>query len=531
VSAPSDGFRWLPVLTIVVLAWLTLFPVVSVDAHYHLATGRRILDEGAIPTRGVGSATFGDAPWHDNEWGFQVLVAALAPVARGVDGVWVLTRGGIAVLVLLRALCVAATLALLSSQMRRAGVAALTRSVALTLAAFLTYGNLFWAIRPQILSYLGLALVAFLLEVDRGGRRAAGWLVPGVVAVWSNVHGAFVIGVALVGAEALGESIDAVSGRADRRRARRLWGMLVASLAAACLNPHGYRQLLHPFVYLLRPEIHRGNVEWDRPDFLHLPLFVLTLALLAVALAARGRARISEWLRCAAFGLLLATAIRHLPLAAIVLVPVLASSLAECGRRGGWRSNLEPTGRQWAGRPLRALAAVMVAAAIVALSGAFTRSGQRFVTLWPRIEFRPASPMPERGVRLLRRTGIEGSIFNGYRFGGFLMFRLYPQERLFMDGRNDLYGTFRDDVYNPILEARPGWRESWRRVVERYDVECVMVDEADGLARHLRSEGGWIAAGDGVLDGSPGRDGVVTLFRDTPANRAALAAAVGAVVP
>lgn len=531
MTRSSDEFRWLPACTILILAWLTLFPVVSVDAHYHLAAGRRILDEGSIPSRGVGSATFGHAPWHDNEWGFQLLVAALADVERDGDGVWVLTRSGLGTLIVLRALCLALTLVLLSAQMRRAAVEPLTRAVALVLAAFLTFGNLFWAIRPQILSYLGLALVAFLLEVDRGGRRRVAWLVPAVIAAWANIHGAFVIGIALVGTEALGDSLDAAFGRERWRRARRLWGVALACVAAACLNPHGYLQVLHPFLYLLRPEIHRGNVEWSRPDFLHLPLFVLTLVLLALALSARGRARAADWMRCLAFTVLLITAIRHLPLAAIVLVPVLASSLGECGRRGGWRGNLEPTGRHWAGRPQRVLAAALIAAAVVGLSGAFTRSGARFVTLLPRIEFRPASPMPERGVRLLARAGIDGSIFNGYRFGGFLMFRLYPQERVFMDGRNDLYGTFRDEVYNPILAARPGWRDAWRRAVDEHDVCCVMVDETDGLAGRLAAEGGWIAPAGGVLDGTPGRDGVISLVRDTPANREALRIAIGAEAP
>ena len=111
------------------------------------------------------------------------------------------------------------------------------------------------------------------------------------------------------------------------------------------------------------------------------------------------------------------------------------------------------------------------------------------------------------------------------------MFRLYPQERVFMDGRNDLYGTFRDDVYNPILGARPGWREAWERTVEEHDVCCVMVDEGEALAGRLAAEGDWIAPAGGLLDGTPGRDGVVSLFRDTPAHRESLRTALGAEGP
>lgn len=513
MAAALDGYRWLPPLTIIALAWLALFPIVTVDAHYHLSVGRRILDEGSIPDRGVGSATFGDAAWHDNEWGFQLLVAAIAGYERDDAGVWVLTRDGTIRLILLRALCVAATLALLAAQMRRAGVGALTRSVALVLAAFLTYGNLFWAIRPQILSYLGLAAVAWLLAVARDGRGAAVWAVPAVIAAWSNFHGAFIIGIALIATEALGESLDAWQGRAAWPRARRLWGATAACVPAACVNPHGYLQLLHPFMYLLRPEIHRGNAEWNRPDFLHLPLFVLTLVLLAVAMATRGRPRAGDLLRCLAFTGLLLTAIRHLPLAAIVLVPVLAESLVAAARKAGWRASLEPTGPHWGGPASRGVAALLLVGAIVSLSGAFTRSGARFVSLRPRPEFRPVGVMPEAGVREYRRSGSGGAIFNAYRFGGFLMFRLYPDEPVFMDGRNDLYGTFRDEVYNPIREARPGWRNAWEEAVARYDVRWLMLDERDPLVGRLAADPTWQRPAGGVVDGTPGVNGVVTLAR------------------
>jgi hypothetical protein len=511
LGSRDNTLRWVPGVTIVVLAWLTLFPIVSVDAHYHLATGRRILEEGAIPDRGVGSATFGQAPWHDNEWGFQLLAALLAPPREDAGGVWVISRGGVVALILMRAVCLALTLALMSAQMARSGVGPLTRAVALTLAAFLTFGNLFWTVRPQIFSYLGLAAVAWLLERHRSGEGWPVWLVLPVIAVWANLHGAFVIGVALVGAEAVGETIQRRwGGRPSGPDVRRLWLVTLLGPLAACLNPHGYLQVLHPFLYLLEPEIHRGNAEWTRPDFLHLPLFVLTLLLLAAALWARGRPRVADLTRGIAFTVLLFTAIRHLPLAAIVLVPVLAASAAAAARRGGARRHLEPTGPGWGSLGMRAAAAVLLVAAIVGLSGAFTRSGARFVTLLPRFEFRSVSPMPERHIRWIAQSGLEGSIFNSYRFGGFLMYRLYPEERAFMDGRNDLYREFRDDVYNRILGTRSGWRGALRQAVREHDVCCALLDAADPLGPALEREPGWRR----VRDAGDDAAGLMLLVRD-----------------
>lgn len=514
-----DPYRMLPAAAIAAMAWLALFPITSVDAYYHLATGKRILDSRGIPDRGVGSATFGNAPWHDNEWGFQAVAALVGRSARGPDGVVDLTPGGRAALIALRALALAATLGFLSGAMARRGVGSIPRAVAVVLAAFLTFGNLFWDVRPQILSYLAFAAIVWLLERDRDGAAWAAPAILGVVALWSNLHGMFLVGIALVAAEAVGEAWDGFRVGSIPRRSWRLFAVAAAAPLAACANPHGWRQVTHPFIYLLRPEIHVANPEWSRPDLLHLPLVVATGVLLPIGWVAAGRSawRTAAGLRAVLFVALFLTAIRHLPVAALALVPLLAEALVRAEERF----------RIPRGAVARGALAVPAIAAIVALSGA------RFIGPIPRFAEAPARPMPERAVRFAASAGIEGAVFNEYRFGGFLMFRLYPRELVFMDGRNDLYGVWRLREYVPLLAAVPGWRGRWRDAVGRYGVTWALLDESTPLAGALRSEAGWIRVApdaSGVTDGRAGRDGIVLFLADTPRHRESVAAAGWTVV-
>lgn len=500
---------------VAVLAWLALFPITSVDAYYHLAIGKRILESGEIPRRGVGSATFGEAPWHDNEWGFQAVAAALGRSERDPSGVLVLTPGGRAALVLLRALVLAATLGLVSATLARGGVSTVGRALAIWLLAFLTFGNLFWDLRPQIASYLLFAAVFWFLERDREGAR---WAVPGLLtisALWANLHATFHLGVAVVGLEALGELWDARRTTGERRRALRLAIASAGMIAAALLNPHGWRQITHPFVYLLSPEIHAGNVEWIPPDLLRLPLLLLAVAWAGTALASDRARRSADLLRVALFGALFTTALRHLPFLAIVLAVAGARSAASVLRAGRFPRLASVLGKE-ASPSRRAAAGFLLAAGIVGLSGA------KFVGPLPRFEERPVRPMPESAVRFLAREGIPGSGLNAYRFGGFLMFRLYPEERVFMDGRNDLYGRFRNEVYNPILRAEPGWRAALRDAVARWDLGWILVDAAEPIASALPGEPGWISGSPPRVDGGDG-DGIVLYLRDTEANRERLA--------
>lgn len=489
--------RWAPAIVIAAAAWLALFPITSVDAYYHLAVGKRILETGEIPSRGVGSATFGSEPWHDNEWGFQVVAAALGETQRDGDGVLVLTPRGRISLIGMRAAFLALTLGFLSAALRRMGVSGLGRSLALWLLAFLTFGNLFWDVRPQIVSYAIFAAILWLLEEDRAGRRFAVPAILAATALWANVHAAFPVGVVLVGVEAVGSLWDGRRDRDARRRAFRLLGAAALMPLAAALNPHGFEQVTHPLRYVFQPEIHAGNAEWFPPDFRRLPLLLGTLAWAVVSWGRARPLRTAEILRIGVFFALLTTALRHLPFAALVLVAAGARASGSA-----WRLERIP---RWA-------AAAALAIGIVAFSGA------KFVGPLPRFEERMVRPMPERAVRFLVREAVEGNGFNAYRFGGFLMFRMYPEERVFMDGRNDLYGMFRHRVYNPILFAEPGWEARLEDAVSRWDLGWVLVDASDPIAAGLAGRDGWIRGDPPFPDGGP--DAPVALFlRDTGANR------------
>jgi hypothetical protein len=504
--------RLLPSIALLAATWLALFPISSVDAYYHLATGRRILEDRAIPARGVGSATFGSHPWHDNEWGFQVLAASVGRAVVEPSGVLVLTEGGRVGLIAMRAAALAATLALLAATIARLSGGPILTALCVWLAAFLTFGNLFWDIRPQILSYLALATLAFLLERARGGWR---WGLPGclaVIALWANVHGAFVVGLGLLGCEAAGEWIEVGRGGPDRKRAWRVTATALAAPFFACLNPLGLAQLVHPFMYFRHPEIHAGNNEWARPDLLHLPLMIVTIGLLGLAVFAGARLRPAHVMRVLVFCGLFLTAIRHLPLAVIVVVPVLAAALALAARGAGWRRFLDPDAPAWGAGRQRAVMAATLAAAIAGLSGA------KFIRLVPSFDERPTHALPEAQVRFLAANAVPGNGFNAYRFGGFLMFRLFPQERVFMDGRNDLYGAFRQDVYNRILFAEPGWSETWDDAVTRYELGWVLVDATDPLALELSRSPWWRRVPDAELSTDPrfGTDGIVLFLHADP---------------
>jgi hypothetical protein len=78
-------------------------------------------------------------------------------------------------------------------------------------------------------------------------------------------------------------------------------------------------------------------------------------------------------------------------------------------------------------------------------------------------------------------------MFNGYNWGGYLIWTLYPDYPVFVDGRTDLYDDpFLRNYLDVVLV-----RENWREDLARYGVRFILIERDSVLARFLAEDGGW----------------------------------------
>jgi len=69
-----------------------------------------------------------------------------------------------------------------------------------------------------------------------------------------------------------------------------------------------------------------------------------------------------------------------------------------------------------------------------------------------------------------KANNIKGPIFNNYDIGGYLIYNLFPQQRVFVDNRPEAYSTdFFKKVYNPMLEKE----EVWQQINSKYNFNCI----------------------------------------------------------
>ncbi len=453
---------------------LLLFAVVFVfdfarptdmDFWWHLKTGELIARTGAIPTVDVFSYTAAGRPWVAHEWLWEL----------GIYLVYQL--GGYRLAALVSAVVVTLTYALLYRLLRRIGLNELAAAALVMWAALLAFTSV--GVRPRELTHLFLMFYLSRLYLYREGLVRSLWCLPPVMAFWVNVHGPFVLGLAVLGAFAAGELWGWLCGRAKFPRHLTLVGL--ATLGATLVNPAGPRMLLYPLNYYLQGDNPSFSVvtEFQSPDF-HDPLALLFAAgVLTLMVVGARRQRPADVLLLLAFTLQTLISVRHIAVYPLVVAPLLAVRLLDRFRLAGELPPPRVSSRLVAFNWLLALG--LVAAGVWYAS----RPGNA-EHLQLHAEPNPTQ-MPVAGARFVEEHRLPDPVFNHQVWGGYLIYRWYPSRLVFIDGRIDVYGTQIVQEYRDIAFARPGWRA----VLDRYGVQTILAEKGSALTTLLLADGGW----------------------------------------
>jgi hypothetical protein len=313
-------------------------------------------------------------------------------------------------------------------------------------AAFATAGvaSGFAVDRPYLVTFLLLASAIAILET-----RRSMWLLPPLFLIWANCHGGYFLGWVVVAAYSA-EALFLKWRQKPLPGARRLWIVSAVSVLVSGINPNGFR-ILQILLYYRSSYMTSRLLEWAPPRLWPPGEFtVLLLGAAALLLWARRRSRLVDWLLFLAFALAGLSAQRNTFLIGF-LAPVLIVSYFP------WKPRL-PVFAQYA-------AAAMV---VVAL-GVGTARGSFF-------QLRAAEwKYPAGAADFLLAHHVTEPLFNTYEYGGYLIWRLWPRERVFIDGRALSESIFMD--YARILynhDASGG--KSADELLDQYGVQAIVMN-------------------------------------------------------
>lgn len=430
---------------------LALAPPSDPDVWWHVRTGELILEDRRLPGVDPWSAVAAGREWVTHEWLSQVIIAVFYKMF-GLTG-----------LSLYRSLGVTALVALLAVQAFRR-TTPYRALICTLLACFATMGG--WGERPQLLSFLLLVGVAQLIRSCAAGRRSPWWLVP-IIWLWANLHGLWVLAIALLGVAVLGLLLQQ-AWRQNLDRAARLTTVAVLSLAAAASTPNGPRLLLAP---LHVRDYAQFVSEWGAPSIqtaYGLAFFGIVISLI-VLYGSTNRRMSSYTLVQVAFAVLLGTLyIRTVAPAAVLLIPLLADAFGE----------RVPTVTEK--RSLQVVNGVFLG---TILMGTLVGAALTLMTL-PRLP--PAAPVAATEA-LVNSGKAPLRVVNEYGIGGWLLHRA-PTVQPAIDGRTEIYPVdYVADYLNSLKMSG-----DWKSTIADLDPDVALLHPATPLVNGLRDELGWL---------------------------------------
>lgn len=321
--------------------------------------------------------------------------------------------------------------------------------------------------RPQLFSFIFFALVFFLLERIKAGQeeRAALLFLPLAMLVWANMHGGYVLGIIIIllyiiteGLKFSHPALSPLSGKAYKR-------LLLAGTAAIVIsfvNPGTY----HVFskAVLFQPQkVIFDNLEFQSTlsifrtygDYSILVYWsILACAVSALLLDVR-RADITKIALIAGTGYFSFTTLRYVAFLLIAALPIIGEAFARL-------------------RFFRTVRSVLYLAAL-AITISFAAPYTGLETLKSR-EWVDSRKFPVRAADFIEQNDIKGNMYNYFNWGGYLIWRLGPGKKVFIDGRTLDSAVYEQTTYidKAVVVGQSGG-PLWKYLLEKHQVNYIIV--------------------------------------------------------
>lgn len=444
------------------LLWLTVFAgiflvstnsITDPDFWWHLKTGEYIVQNTRIPHQDIFSHTAEGRPWTTHEWPTQVILYLIHRFF-GFTGIIYFT-----------ALTSVISFAIIAWMLKRKGV-----------NAFVTLGSVFLGAvvlspfvipRPQIFYFILWVIVMLLLDLYYSGKKKVIFILPFIYLIWANLHASsYLISLLIILFVLSGMFIASSSTKNTLKRQRNLLIVVVIGSLVSLLNVNTYQ--IYTFLYKIFTVEESFQVgEWESflvnihafQAWFLLALYFMAAVSFLISLRRKDKAiPINEAIVVFAFiGFSLINS-KFIPLAVLLSTPFLAKNLNLFLPSIRMRSSLS---------------ALFIITIAISSIGYHRYLGRPLTA--------PYRNFPQKASQFVLDQKLPGKMYNTYNFGGYLIWRLFPRYKIFIDGRHEMYEPDINRDFNAMLEGEPDWETS----LEKYDVNFLVLQPREvhsGLA-------------------------------------------------
>ena len=459
------------------------------DTGWHIRAGEWMLANGRVPEQDLFSFTKAGEPWFAWEWLADVLMALLHQ------------RFGLAGPVYLGIVLIGLTSLLIFRLCRR-----YTNNDFISIAAVsfaVVSSSIHWRARPHLFTFLFLAITLHWIDRAYENRKYL-WFFPPLVALWTNLHGAFFISIVILGAVgtglALRELLSAQSGGigAAWAKSRGHYYAALGCAAASLVNPYGWNLHIHIYRYLTERYHFDNIIEFQSMSF-HNPTAMFFETLLGLGLLTVGwsvaQRRFADALLLLGWLHLALLSARNVPIYGFIAAPLVTRFLTEA-----IAALQKAEVAEWLRK---------AAGSVEAYAADFTATDRtpRFYLpsigaaglLWLLMLGAPpaATKLHSEFDTKLYPAKVLGlldgkRVFTNDEWGDYLIYKLYPNTKVYVDGRSDFYGAEFSLKYLDVVRAK--W--NWADVLAQHKIDAILLPVDSPLSSTLKATGQWKAVYD-----------------------------------
>jgi hypothetical protein len=417
------------------------------DFFWHLKTGEYIFNNKSIPDKDIFSINPTQGSLRERfilsqYWLSQVIFYTIY-LYSGFKGI-----------VVFRALILTLTLLIIFLIMRREKVP-LYISIPLIFLSYLIMRE-FTGERPQLFSFIFSGILIYILECHFcSPKKSHRWsyliLLPGIMLIWSNTHGGFILGDIIIGIYVLSQIVDYFI-----KREIALFFIIIGliSILASFINPNGYRVIDIIF------ELEKGYQVMDIIEYIPTLKFFRVSSpsfygyaiplLISIPILFK-KFDIKDTLIILFLGVISIMHVRYTIFFSIIVTPILGRRINDV---------FKP-------RELK-IADISIIILAIFFSGYFLYGKKINMDILREM-------YPTKSVEFIKKNNIKGNIFSPLEWGGFIIWSLYPENRVFIDGR--IIDEMRYSDYQLVMEGSTfsqGNIPEWKSILDRYRVNIIL---------------------------------------------------------
>lgn len=357
--------------------------------------------------------------------------------------------------------------------------------------------GVYWSARLYLVSFVLAAAFLWVLEDFRAGKKGRLWVLPVLMVLWANSHGAFIVGFMLGGIYGLErlkvEGFRLANHLRDKNKlstfnlepsTKRLAFIGLLLVIAVCLNPSGPAMLFYAFKTVSIEALQDYIQEWQSPNFHTVqvqPFAWMLLLIFGAVGAARKGMSLVDFLLVSVFAYLGFVAARNVAffglVGTVVLTRYAGPGLERAREALGLRfpARLDRVRSPLQGWVNRTLLGVVILVVVM-----------KTFTVMPLSENEKAFArfLPLEAAAFLKENQPEGRLFNSYNWGAYLLWAL-PEYPVFVDGRTDLYNDEIISQWFQVVRAEEGWQET----LARWEINVILLEQGSPVLSRLEGVG------------------------------------------